>query len=53
MEPGASSEQDLPEHDFDPDKLDLRVRVTLAADRHAVEPEVGTGDANHSRDSLR
>ncbi|SRR5258708_27203600 len=29
-----------PEHDFDPDQLSLRVRVTLAADRTAVEPVV-------------
>jgi serine/threonine-protein kinase RsbW len=29
-----------PDHDFDPDKLSLRVRVTLAADRTAVEPVV-------------
>lgn len=40
MEPGASSSDSLPEQDFDPEKLDLRVRVTLAADRHAVEPVV-------------
>jgi serine/threonine-protein kinase RsbW len=40
MESGASSEEHLPEHDFDPEKLDLRVRVTLAADRRAVDPVV-------------
>ena len=33
MESEASSEDHLPEYDFDPEKLDLRVRVTLAADR--------------------
>jgi serine/threonine-protein kinase RsbW len=36
----ASSEEHLPEQDFDPDKLSLRVRVTLAADRTAVDPVV-------------
>src|SRR3954454_3280471 len=40
MEAGDSSEEHLPEYDFDPEKLDLRVRVTLAADRKAVEPVV-------------
>ncbi|HLV87446.1 MAG TPA: ATP-binding protein [Candidatus Sulfotelmatobacter sp.] len=40
MEPGASSEEHLQEHDFDPAKLRLRVRVTLAADRKAVDPVV-------------
>jgi len=40
MEPGAPSEEHFPEHDFDPEKLDLRVRVTLAADRKAVDPVV-------------
>jgi serine/threonine-protein kinase RsbW len=40
MESGASSEEHLPEYDFDPEKLDLRVRVTLAADRKAVDPVV-------------
>src|SRR5437868_14920489 len=34
------SEEHLPEHNFDPDKLSLRVRVTLAADRKAVDPVV-------------
>ena len=33
-----SSEQPLPEKDFDPDKLHLLLRVTLAADRKAVDP---------------
>jgi serine/threonine-protein kinase RsbW len=40
MEFGASAEEHFPEHDFDPAKLDLRVRVTLAADRKAVDPVV-------------
>ncbi|HSY90941.1 MAG TPA: ATP-binding protein [Candidatus Binatus sp.] len=40
MESGDSSEEQLPEHDFDPAQLDLRVRVTLAADRKAVDPVV-------------
>lgn len=40
MEPGASSEEHSPEHDFDPEKLDLRVRVTLAAERKSVDPVV-------------
>ena len=30
----------MPEHDFDPKKLSLRVRVTLAADRDSIEPVV-------------
>jgi serine/threonine-protein kinase RsbW len=34
------SDEVLPEHDFDPDKLDLRVRVSLAANRNSVEPVV-------------
>jgi len=37
---GASPEEHLPGHDFDPDKLSLRVRVTLAADRRSVGPVV-------------
>src|SRR5579863_1113577 len=41
MEAGDPSEQQLPEYDFDPEKLDLRVRVTLAADRKSVDPVVG------------
>jgi serine/threonine-protein kinase RsbW len=40
MESGASSEEHLPEHDFDPEKLEVRVRVTLAADRKSVDPVV-------------
>src|SRR5258707_11500138 len=35
-----SSEQSLPEKDFDPDKLNLILRVTLSADRDAVDPVV-------------
>jgi serine/threonine-protein kinase RsbW len=41
MEAGDSSEAQLPEYKFDPEKLNLRVRVTLAADRKAVDPVVG------------
>jgi serine/threonine-protein kinase RsbW len=40
MEAGDTSEEHLPEYDFDPQKLKLRVRVTLAADRTSVEPVV-------------
>jgi serine/threonine-protein kinase RsbW len=40
MESGTSPETHLPEHDFDPEKLVLTVRVTLAADRQSVEPVV-------------
>ncbi len=40
MESGASSEDQFPEYDFDPNKLDLVVRVSLAADRKAVDPVV-------------
>jgi serine/threonine-protein kinase RsbW len=40
MESGASAEEQLPEYNFDPEKLNLRVRVTLAADRKAVDPVV-------------
>ena len=40
MEAGDSSEEHFPEYDFDPQKLKLRVRVTLAADRKSVEPVV-------------
>src|ERR1700688_1853702 len=35
-----SPEQRLPEKDFDPDQLTLILRVTLAADRRAVDPVV-------------
>jgi serine/threonine-protein kinase RsbW len=40
MPAGDSAEEHLPEYDFDPEKLNLRVRVTLAADRKAVDPVV-------------
>jgi serine/threonine-protein kinase RsbW len=40
MESGVSSEGQLPEYDFDPEKLEVRVRVTLAADRKSVDPVV-------------
>lgn len=40
MDAGDSPEEHLPEYDFDPNKLSLRVRVTLAADRKAVDPVV-------------
>jgi serine/threonine-protein kinase RsbW len=40
MPPSDSPEQPLPEKDFDPDKLTLILRVTLAADRKAVDPVV-------------
>ena len=40
MPVGDSAEEHCPEHDFDPEKLSLRVRVTLAADRKAVDPVV-------------
>jgi serine/threonine-protein kinase RsbW len=40
MPPTDPPEQPLPEKDFDPDKLKLRLRVTLAADRRAVDPVV-------------
>jgi serine/threonine-protein kinase RsbW len=40
MVSGDFPEQNLPEYDFDPEKLSLRVRVTLAADRNAVDPVV-------------
>jgi serine/threonine-protein kinase RsbW len=40
MESGVSSEEHFPEHDFDPEKLKLRVRVTLAAERRSVDPVV-------------
>jgi serine/threonine-protein kinase RsbW len=35
-----SSDQSLPEKDFDPGKLNLILRVTLSADRSAVDPVV-------------
>jgi serine/threonine-protein kinase RsbW len=40
MEAGAPPEQHFPEHDFDPEKLRLRVRVALAASRAAVDAVV-------------
>jgi serine/threonine-protein kinase RsbW len=40
MDSAASQEEHLPEHDFDPNQLSLRVRVTLAADRKSVDPVV-------------
>jgi serine/threonine-protein kinase RsbW len=36
----AFLKENFPGYDFDPDKLKLQVRVTLAADRNAVEPVV-------------
>lgn len=39
-DPGESSQEHFPEYDFDPEKLQLRVRVTLAADRKSVDPVV-------------
>jgi len=40
MDAEGSSEEHFPDHEFDPDKLSLRLRVTLAADRKAVDPVV-------------
>jgi serine/threonine-protein kinase RsbW len=40
MPPADSPDQPLPEKDFDPDKLHLVLRVTLSADRKAVDPVV-------------
>jgi serine/threonine-protein kinase RsbW len=40
MESGNSCEEHFSEQDFDPNKLILRVKVTLAADRKAVDPVV-------------
>ena len=40
MPVGDSAEENFPECDFDPDKLKLRVRVALAADRKAVDQVV-------------
>lgn len=40
MEAGDSTEQHFPECDFDPEKLRLRVKVTLAANRESVDPVV-------------
>jgi serine/threonine-protein kinase RsbW len=40
MESGDSPEEQFSEHDFDPERLDLKVRVTLAANRQSVDPVV-------------
>jgi len=40
MEAGDSPEERFSEYDFDPEKLTLRVRVTLAANRQSVDPVV-------------
>jgi serine/threonine-protein kinase RsbW len=40
MVSGASPEEHFPEYDFDPERLSVRVRVTLAADRQSVDPVV-------------
>lgn len=40
MPSADSPDQPLPEKDFDPDKLNLLLRVTLSADRKAVDPVV-------------
>ena len=40
MPPSHFPEQSLPEKDFDPDQLTLILRVTLVADRKAVDPVV-------------
>jgi anti-sigma regulatory factor (Ser/Thr protein kinase) len=40
MDSGASSAEHFQEHDFDPAKLSLRVRVMLAAERKSVDPVV-------------
>jgi len=40
MPDGDSAEEHFPECDFDPEKLSLRVRVTLAAERKSVDPVV-------------
>ncbi len=40
MDSGAPSTGQFAEYDFDPEKLSLRVRVTLAASREAVSPVV-------------
>ncbi len=38
--PSVEPPEHLPEKDFDPDKLNLVLRVTLSADRKAVDPVV-------------
>jgi serine/threonine-protein kinase RsbW len=40
MESGDSPEEHFSEYNFDPERLKLRVRVTLAADRRSVDPVV-------------
>ena len=40
MVSGAFPEEHFPEYDFDPARLSLRVRVTLAADRRSVDEVV-------------
>jgi len=40
MPDGDSVEEHFPECDFDPEKLTVRVRVALAAERKAVDPVV-------------
>jgi serine/threonine-protein kinase RsbW len=40
MPQADSTKEPLPEKDFDPDQLHLLLRVTLAADRRAVDPVV-------------
>jgi serine/threonine-protein kinase RsbW len=40
MPPSDSSQELLPEKDFDPDQLHLLLRVTLSADRKTVDPVV-------------
>jgi serine/threonine-protein kinase RsbW len=40
MPPADATDDPLPEKDFDPDKLHLLLRVTLAADRKTVDPVV-------------
>lgn len=40
MSSADSPHQSLPEKDFDPDQLHLILRVTLTADRNAVDPVV-------------
>src|SRR4051812_734503 len=40
MEAGDSPEERFSEYNFDPEKLKLRVRVTLAANRASVDPVV-------------
>jgi anti-sigma regulatory factor (Ser/Thr protein kinase) len=40
MSSAGGSEEDFPGYDFDPSKLKLQVRVTLAANRESVDPVV-------------